>query len=321
MMQRRFFGLALCGGVALAQQQTITIERKIATAGGKEPTVFFLSTRSDTLKGAPYSADRTTETIQVLADGNRITHSNKSSFARDGEGRTRLDTQIQHFGPVGAAEEAATSTFINDPVAKASYTLDAKNKIAYKSVWGDMSAVSAEAGPMRWKTRVDAPGAGAKEDVVIERRATVTTIDVPGSPAHAGAAGAIAGLSVASVPAMPMGNVRIADYSGSGAPPEDLGERNFDGVIAKGTKHVMKIAAGAIGNERELQVITETWFSDQLKEPVYTRHSDPRFGETITKLSNIKLGEPPASLFDVPADYKIESISNMRMPKPAIVRE
>ncbi len=321
MMQRRFFGLALCGGVALAQQQTITIERKIATAGGKEPTVFFMSTRSDTLKGAPYSADRTTETIQVLADGNRITHSNKSSFARDGEGRTRLDTQIQHFGPVGAAEEAATSTFINDPVAKASYTLDAKNKIAYKSVWGEMGVAVPDGGAIKWRMRADGPGAAASEDVMIERRATVTTMDVARVPSHAGTAGAMAGVAVASMPAMPISGLRIARNPGQDGPGEDLGEKNFEGVIAKGTKHVMKIAAGAIGNERELQVITETWFSDQLKEPVYTRHSDPRFGETITKLTNIKLGEPPASLFDVPADYKIESMSNMRMPKPAIVRE
>lgn len=320
MMQRRFFGLALCGGVALAQQQTITIERKIATAGGKEPTVFFMSTRSDTLKGAPYSAERTTETIQVLADGNRITHSNKSSFARDGEGRTRLDTQIQHFGPVGAAEEAATSTFINDPVAKASYTLDAKNKIAYKSVWGEMGVAVPDGGSAKWKTRADGPGAAVSEDVVIERRSS-TAVFVAGAPATAGAAGAHSGAMIAAVPTMQMPRVRIARDQGNDGPGEDLGEKNFEGVIAKGTKHVMKIAAGAIGNERELQVITETWFSDQLKEPVYTRHSDPRFGETITKLTNIKLGEPPASLFDVPADYKIESISNMRMPKPAIVRE
>lgn len=312
-MQRRYFGLALCGGVALAQQQTITIERKIATAGGKEPAVFFMSTRSDTLKGAPYSADRTTETIQVLADGNRITHSNKSSFARDGEGRTRLDTQIQHFGPVGAAEEAATSTFINDPVAKASYTLDAKNKIAYKSVWGEMGVAVSDAGPMKWKTRTDGPGEAAREDVIIERRSSTVHV--------AGAAGTFTAATIGAAPAMPMAGVRIARNPGQDGPGEDLGEKNFEGVIAKGTKHVMKIAPGAIGNERELQVITETWFSDQLKEPVYTRHSDPRFGETITKLTNIKLGEPPASIFDVPADYKIESISNMRMPKPAIVRE
>lgn len=314
-MQRRFFGIALLGGAALAQQQTITIERKIATAGAKEPAVFFMSTRSDTLKGSPYSADRTTETIQVLADGNKITHSNKSSFARDGEGRTRLDSQIQHFGPVGAAKEAATSTFINDPVAKASYTLDSQNKIAYKSVWGEMGVVTSDAGPVKWKTRSNAAGEIVTEDVMIERHATA--VHVAGAPAHAGAAGAF----TTAVPAMPMAGIRIARNSGSDAPPEDLGEKNFDGVIAKGTKHVMKIAAGAIGNERELEVVTETWFSEQLKEPVYTRHSDPRFGETITRMTNIKLGEPPASLFDVPADYKVESIANMRRPMPAIVRE
>jgi hypothetical protein len=115
--------------------------------------------------------------------------------------------------------------------------------------------------------------------------------------------------------------VRVMNFRTAGGPGEDLGEKNFEGVIAKGKKQVMKIAAGSIGNERDLEIVTETWVSEQLKEAVYTRHSDPRFGETITKLSNIKLGEPPSSLFEVPADYKVESSQNMRMPMPTIIRD
>src|SRR5215207_6603198 len=39
--------------------------------------------------GAPYSADITTEVVQVLADGNRIERRSTSSVARDSEGRVR----------------------------------------------------------------------------------------------------------------------------------------------------------------------------------------------------------------------------------------
>ena len=43
------------------------------------------------VKGAPYSADVIVSTNQVLADGNRITHSDTSHVYRDGEGRTRRE--------------------------------------------------------------------------------------------------------------------------------------------------------------------------------------------------------------------------------------
>ena len=37
-----------------------------------------------------------------------------------------------------------------------------------------------------------------------------------------------------------------------------------------------------------------------------TRHSDPRMGETTLRLTNVRLGEPPATLFSVPADFTVE---------------
>jgi hypothetical protein len=37
---------------------------------------------------------------------------------------------------------------------------------------------------------------------------------------------------------------------------------------------------------------------------VLSRHSDPRFGETTYRLTNIVRGEPDRALFEVPADFK-----------------
>jgi hypothetical protein len=37
-----------------------------------------------------------------------------------------------------------------------------------------------------------------------------------------------------------------------------------------------------------------------------TRRTDPRFGETRFRLTNIVRGEPPAHLFEVPSDFRIE---------------
>jgi hypothetical protein len=38
-----------------------------------------------------------------------------------------------------------------------------------------------------------------------------------------------------------------------------------------------------------------------------TRNLDPRSGETVYRLTNIKRGEPPADLLKVPADYKLRN--------------
>src|SRR2546423_13194036 len=46
------------------------------------------------VKGAPYSAQAITESVQTLADGNRIVHKNTAQVYRDSEGRTRRDRTL-----------------------------------------------------------------------------------------------------------------------------------------------------------------------------------------------------------------------------------
>jgi hypothetical protein len=43
-------------------------------------------------RGAPYSAEAVTETLQVLSDGTRISRKNITRVFRDSEGRTRRET-------------------------------------------------------------------------------------------------------------------------------------------------------------------------------------------------------------------------------------
>jgi hypothetical protein len=52
-------------------------------------------------------------------------------------------------------------------------------------------------------------------------------------------------------------------------------------------------------------MITEKWYSAELKVYVMTKHIDPRFGETTYRLTNIKRGDQDPSLFQVPAGYKV----------------
>ena len=84
------------------------------------------------VKGAPYSAQAVTESVQTLADGNRIVHKNSAQVYRDSEGRTRRDQTVGAIGPYAAAGDPIQTFFINDPVAGTNYILDPRSKVARK---------------------------------------------------------------------------------------------------------------------------------------------------------------------------------------------
>jgi hypothetical protein len=86
---------------------------------------------------------------------------------------------------------------------------------------------------------------------------------------------------------------------------EQLGKRMIEGVEAEGTRTTMTIPANSVGNDLPIEVVSESWFSPELKTVVMSTRKDPRFGETTFRLRNVRLGAPLASLFEVPADYKI----------------
>jgi hypothetical protein len=84
------------------------------------------------VKGAPYSATAVTETVQVLADGTRITNKTTATIARDGEGRTRREQVLKIAGPFVVNGDLPRLIFINDVVAGLQYVLDARSQTARK---------------------------------------------------------------------------------------------------------------------------------------------------------------------------------------------
>jgi hypothetical protein len=86
---------------------------------------------------------------------------------------------------------------------------------------------------------------------------------------------------------------------------ESLGSQMMEGVMAEGTRITHTIAAGSIGNEHELKVVSETWYSKDLQTVVMSKHTDPRMGESVFRLTNITRTEPDATLFQVPAGFKV----------------
>jgi hypothetical protein len=77
--------------------------------------------------GAPYSAIRTTTSVQTLANGSTITHTNQVKEARDSSGRTYMETL-----PEAAATGGAARSFVRvfDPVSHESISWSANTKQA-----------------------------------------------------------------------------------------------------------------------------------------------------------------------------------------------
>ena len=94
---------------------------------------------------------------------------------------------------------------------------------------------------------------------------------------------------------------------GTAGKTESLGRQTMEGVPVDGTRITSTIPAGQIGNEQPIQTVTEHWYSPELQIYLLTRHSDPRSGETVTRVTNLSRGEPAKSLFEVPVDYNIIS--------------
>src|SRR5262252_1458589 len=103
---------------------------------------------------------------------------------------------------------------------------------------------------------------------------------------------------------------------------ESLGKQAIEGVEAEGVRSVITIPEGRIGNDRPIEIVSERWDSSELQTVVLSKHNDPRFGETVYRLTNINRAEPAQALFEVPADYKVEEgrpggfFGDRRMKRP-----
>jgi len=257
------------------------------------------------VKGAPYSGESVTETIQTLSDGNRIVNRMTSSVYRDSEGRTRREQSLKGLGIFANGEEGFQTIFINDPVAGVTFTLDSRSHTAHKSV----------PFTFEFSKKMDKAGAvvsameGQQFEFKVERGTAAAGSMIMTTPLRTGPAGAPhPDLDQLRAEAGGAGTFVFKTKPGSSTNEvkEQLGKQIIEGVEAEGTRTTVTIPAGDIGNERPIEIISERWYSPELQLVVMTRHSDPRFGETTYKLTNINRTEPAKLLFEVPSDYTIK---------------
>ena len=239
------------------------------------------------VQGAPYSATITNESVQVLADGNRIVQTSDGTISRDSEGRTRQDAPLPTIGNLSAAN-APHLVFIQDPVAQTAYTLNLTDKTAQK-----MPMPPAEA-------RGVAAASGQRDIVFMNAQlpdALPETLAAPLPPPTA------------------IFHKTFVAADGKETKSENLGTQTMEGVTVNGVRTTRTIPAGQIGNEKPIEIVTEVWTSPELKTVVYSKRSDPRMGEQTFRLTNMVRAEPDASLFAVPADFKM-----VEGPHPIIYR-
>jgi hypothetical protein len=220
----------------------------------------------ETITAAPYIATATTESTQVLGDGNRIVNKTSGLVARDSQGRTRRETDLHRIGPLQV--DSPKMVFINDPTAHTQYIFhpggEATKVIRSEATWGD--------GPQI----IDLHGTGQSG---MKTKMIVRTIGGSGKEAQ--------------------------QETSEQVKHEDLGTQTIEGLSAQGKRDTITIPAGQVGNERAIEIVSETWYSPELHTMVLRKHSDPRVGETVFRLTDIKRNEPDASLFQPPPGTKV----------------
>jgi hypothetical protein len=241
--------------------------------------------------GAPYTAEAVTEVVQTLADGNRIVRENRAQLARDGQGRTRREQGLAMFGPFvnGPGGDEPRNVQISDPTTGTMVMLDLQSRTAHKMpapphmLIRNKLEAAAGAGVNVEKFEMAAAGSGALGGVMFERRMAIA-----GNP--------VAGTRV---------NEPVV---------EQLGTTFMEGIAVEGTRTTISIPAGQIGNERPINIVSERWMSPDLKVLVMSKQSDPRFGETTYRLTNLVRAEPAPQLFEIPADFTVvEPMMNREM--------
>jgi hypothetical protein len=308
-----------CALSAFAQTGGFSVAQTAGPVAGPGPVTigvagaFARGSAAAPVVGAPYSATVTNESVQTLADGNRIVQSSSGTIARDSQGRTRQDTMLPPIGNLSAAN-APHLIFIHDPVAQTSYTLNLTDKTAQKMPVPPLPPL-----PLPLLN-----GKGDGLDVAIADVAIASGAEVSRGARGPAGAGPDAlyiqtnDMAAASgqLPPPPMIAQKVFLTNDQGqATTEDLGSQTMEGVFVTGVRTTRTIAAGQIGNDKPISIVTEVWTSPDLKTIVYSKRSDPRMGEQTFQLTNITRAEPDASMFTVPADFKL-----VEGPKPIIYR-
>lgn len=183
--------------------------------------------------------------------------------AKDGnvQGSVQVKVSVNENGEVVSAEA------MSGPDALRDAALDAAKQWQFKPTVVGSDAVKAVQGILTFNFNLQGGDGG-----------TASTAPPPPAP-----------------PMVDVGGTRVKLESKT----ESLGIQKVEGIAAEGTRYTDTIPAMAIGNERQIDIVRERWYSQDLQMVILMRYSDPRYGETTQRLTNIDRSEPDSSLFSV----------------------
>jgi hypothetical protein len=301
--------LASAGLVTYGQQVTRITPPTAPVAAAKVITEISAST-DKIVKGAPFYGEAVSESIQTLGDGNRIVRRWSEKLYRSGDGKFRRESTNGSGTAFGSIVTSNGITILN-PTGGARYTLNPDNmtgraytlRVAPPPVI--INGQSTEKGPII----LNGSGQGGTFVTTVDTDKLRTELNA----AQAAEVSAVTAAKIATTVtlAAPLAISGSTNGQKWETRTEQLGMQNFEGVDAEGTRTVTTIPADAIGNERPIEIVYERWYSKDLQLIVYSKHSDPRFGEQTYRLTNINRSEPDPSLFEVPSGYRILNQSNV----------
>jgi hypothetical protein len=332
-------GLVPTASLALGGGNNASTPQPVCSTSASGSLTVPLEPQPEVLKGAPYSAVGTTEVVNTLADGNRITRTNTMKYFRDSEGRLRTEYQLGAIGPF-ELEEAQSIVTIVDPIAGRRYVLHpslkradvfklaangadagtppAGNAILLGSVRGGTpgfgvgSSTQGRAGLMPSQNgartpRIGLPSGGSRSSGSpsmigpgIRGGSRLNAVEpMGGTSPQAGAEPTVDTLIMQPDTGVPMCNAAAM----KGAKPVSIGERSVEGLKVKGSRLEFTIQPGEVGNEQAITVRTDQWFSPDLGVVVSSTTRDPMIGDSTYRLEQIERREPDESLFVIPPDY------------------
>jgi hypothetical protein len=247
--------------------------------------------------GEPYLAQAVTELQQTMADGTHITQSSTATIARDSQGRTMRSETVegipQWISSSGSSGQSGktTLTTIVDPVANEHIDYTSDSSVAHvimMSTAGDPASLSGQMSGQMSASRGDTDA---------------SPMLIGGPPAPDAPAVAFIGLNPLHPDSARQSNANTVS----------LGTKTIDGIEARGTRATITIPVGTLGNDRNIVVTEETWYSPELKMVMESVRSDPRSGVTTYSVTNLDREEPDAILFQVPAGYTVQHVNGQVM--------
>jgi hypothetical protein len=211
------------------------------------------------------------------------------------QGTIRLsvsDSQTIVNAPYSAAEE----TELTQTLADGTHMVTRKQTRLYRDSYGrtraELFLILDETPPQEPRTiEIKDPVAGSAYTLFVRQRVarlTAPPVQFPTNPINF------------QKPPLPAESMRPKGTS------EELGTQSMEGVLAEGLRMTTVYPVGSMGNDKPIQVVSERWVSKELGLTLFEKYSDPRFGETITRVTSLDRAEPDPTLFRIPADYIVQ---------------